>query len=975
MREQVHRVLFVSSLYESFILAEDGHLHERVLGEFMESPTRQPPDLIRVSSGRETLEILRQGRPRVDLVVTSPHVGDMDARTLARAIQEEWLGAPVVVLAYSDAELEAFRSMEGSDGLAGTFLWQGDARILVAIVKAVEDRLNAPADAPRGVPVFLVVEDSVRYYSSFLPVMYSELLNLSASVMAEAGNQLQQYLRLRARPKLLLSTTWEGAWRDFQAYQEHIMGVISDMEFPRDGVRTRDAGPQLVDAIRVVKPEVPIILQSSNPENEAVALRCGTGFLLKGAPDFLHQLRHTLTGHLFFGDFVFRDPSDGRELQRARDLKGFVRGLQTVSASSLAFHAGKHDISRWLRARGEFGLAAHLRPRQVEDYPDLEALRTDVVAAIDGYRRKRNRGTVIPFRRQSFDGEDGVVQLGTGSLGGKGRGLAFASRLLEEVGVRDTFPDVRIRMPPAVVLGTDVFDEFLDAADLRDVALQSDDEELTRRRMLGAPLPEHIREGLHRLLEVWDTPLAVRSSSLLEDSPYHSFAGIYGTWLLPNSHPDVEVRLAQLEEAVKRVYASTFSARARAFLQATPYRLEEEAMAVVVQRLVGRRHGDRFYPDIAGVARSHNVYPHPPAKVEDGVCAAALGLGRTVAEGDACVRFSPVYPEHIPEFGTTELMLDAAQRRFWALQLESSRALTGWRTGGPMARHDLETARRDGTLHAVGSVWSPNNDRVYDGVGRPGTPLVTFAPILKHGLFPLAEVIREILRAGMAGTRFPVEVEFAVDLEPDDGGPPVFGFLQLRPLGSREWDEVRVPDVPEERILCRSGSVLGQGHVRDIVDVVVVDPATFDRSRSQETARDVAWFNRKLVDEGRPYLLLGAGRWGSSQPWLGIPVGWEDISGARVIVEAGLRDVMVTPSQGTHFFQNLVTLQVGYFTVNAGAGEGRVDWPWLAGREATSARGCVRHLHLEEPLEIYMDGARREGVILKPAFGTGPPAM
>lgn len=966
MREQVHRVVFVSSLYESFILAEDGQLHERVLGEFFESPLRQPPDLMRVSSGRETLEILRRGRPRVDLVVTSPHVGDMGANTLAEAVREEWLGVPVVVLAYSDAELEAFRETHGSRQLAGTFLWQGDARILLAIVKAVEDRINAPADTVNGVPVFLVVEDSVRYYSSFLPVIYSELLNLTASIMAEAGNRLQRYLRLRARPKVLLSTTYEGALRDFHDYRSDVMGVISDMEFPMEGRKVRDAGPRLVEAIRRERPDVPIILQSSNPDNEAVARRTGCGFLLKGASDFLHQLRGTLTSHLFFGDFVFRDPADGREIRRAPDLKAMVHGLRTVPAASLAFHAGRHDISRWLRARGEFGLAAHLRPRQVEDYPSLEALRTDVVDAIDGYRRERNRGTVIPFRAETFEGEDGVVQLGTGSLGGKGRGLAFASRLLDEVRVAEAFPDLRVVVPPAVVVGTDVFHQFIDDAGLREVALQSRDEDLTRRRMLGAPLPAHVREGLRRVVEVWEGPVAVRSSSLLEDSPYHSFAGIYGTWLIPNSDLDVEVRLAQLEEAIRRVYASAFSSRARTFIDATPFRLEEEAMAVVIQRLVGRRHGDRFYPDVSGVARSHNVYPHPPARVEDGVVAVALGLGRTVSEGDPCVRFSPAHPEHIPEFGTVELTLEAAQRHFWALDLEGGRALRGWESGGPLCREPLEVALNHGTLGPVGSMWSPENDRIYDGVGRKGTPIVTFAPILKHRQFPLARVVRKLLAAGMAGTRLPVEIEFAVDLEPDDGGLPTVGFLQLRPLGSRDWDEVKVPETDPGELLCESRAVLGQGHLANIHDVVVVDPATFDRSRSQATARDVAWFNRHLRADGRPYLLLGAGRWGSSQPWLGIPVAWEDISGARVIVEAGLRDIRVTPSQGTHFFQNLVTLQVGFFTVNAQEGEGRVDWPWLAARDPVESRGCVRHLRFDEPLEVFMDGATRHGIILKP---------
>jgi DNA-binding NarL/FixJ family response regulator len=969
MREQVHRVLFVSSLYESFILAEDGQLHERVMGEFLASSLLQPPDLMRVSSGAEALALLRRRRPRVDLVIASPQVGDMDAGALARAIHSEGLEVPVVVLGYTEAGVAPFARPDGRGEVFGAFLWQGDARILLAIVKAVEDRLNAPLDAGLGVPVVLVVEDSIRYASSFLPVVYAEVLNLSRAVLAEAGNRLQQMLRLRARPKILLSRSFEEAFRDFKDYRQTVMGVISDVEFPRGGEATATAGVEFTEAIRALQPDVPIILQSSRIENRAIARRIGTDFLLKGAPDFLARLREALTERLFFGDFVFRDPRDGSELIRAADLRSLVECLETIPDASLAFHAGRNDFSRWLRARAEFGLADTLRPRRLEDFPTLADLRAELVGAIDGFRRERNRGTVSVFRADLFDGEEGLVQIGGGSLGGKGRGLAFASRLMDEVRLSNRFPDLRIRVPPAVVLGTEVFERFMAQADLHLSALQSDAEEITRARILASALPDDVREALRAVTRVVDRPLAVRSSSLLEDSPSHSFAGVYSTWLIPNVDPDPVKRAEQLEAAVKRVYASTFTKRSRAFLEATPFRLEEEAMAVIIQRVVGRRHGDHFYPDFAGVARSHNYYPTPPAQSQDGVCAVALGLGKTVSEGEPCLRFAPPYPEHILEMSSVEAMLDASQRDFWALDLSAAPPADGWPVDGPLTRLDLADAEAHGTLTAVASTYSAANERIYDGLGRPGVRLVSFAPMLKHRVFPLSDVVQELLILGMAGTRMPVEIEFAVDLAPEDGGPPEVGFLQLRPLAALSQGDVDIPDADPSTILCETPLALGNGRFDDLFDIVVVDPERFDRSRSRETARHVAEMNQELVRAGRPYLLVGVGRWGSSEPWLGIPVAWEDIAGARVIVEAGLRDLRVTPSQGTHFFQNLVSLNLGFFTVNEAVGEGRVAWSWLMDLPPTREKGAVRHLRLERPLRAFVDGRSRHGIILKPEPG------
>lgn len=969
MREQVRHVLFVASLYESFILAEDGHLHERVLGKFLEASPREPPFLTRVSSGRQALRILKRERPKVDLVIASPHVGDMDASKLAAEISEGGFDVPVVVLGYDHREIETFRDRHGLEGIEAVFLWQGDARILLAIVRAIEDRLNAKWDTQIGVPIFMVVEDSVRFYSSFLPVIYGEILNLTQAVAAESGNRLQRMMRARARPKILLSTNYERALEDFETYQDSIMGVFSDMNFPKGGTHSQMAGRDLVLAIKEMAPDVPIALQSSHESNKIVAKDLGVGFLLKRSPDFLGRLRRYLSEHLFFGDFVFRSAS-GEELDRAPDLKTLVEKLRSVPEESIAYHSRRHDFSRWLRARAEFGLAAKLRPRLLENFADVEDLRGSLVHDMDRYRRERTRGSVNPFRDHLFDGEEGMVQIGGGSLGGKGRGLAFASRLLDEVRLGERFPNVEIVVPPSVVLGTSVFDEFMDENDLRVFSLESEDEGETLARILHAPLPDTVMTSLERVIEVITDPLAVRSSSLLEDSPNQPLAGVYDTWLLPNDANSSKERFRQLVDAVKRVYASTFSKKAGAFLQATSYRTEEEAMAVVIQKIVGARHGDRFYPHISGVARSHNYYPSPPAETEDGIAAVALGLGKTVAEGESCLRFVPMRPEHMLEHSTLEGMLEHAQREFWALQLGQAPPVEGWINEGPLSRFDLKTAEQDGTLGPVGSSYSHENLAIYDGLGRPGVRLVSFAPILKHGVFPLAEIVEELLALGRAGTRLPVEIEFAATMPTERGQPAHFGFLQLRPLAqTREDADVELTGVDPEQVFCESPAVLGHGRVDTLLDWIVVDRNEFQREQSPECAADVARFNAQLKAEGRPYGLIGVGRWGSTHPWLGIPVKWEDISGARVIVEAGFRDARVTPSQGTHFYQNLASFSVGYFTVNANIGEGSVDWDWLKNQPEMESRGCVRHLRFTAPAVAIMNGHERSGMLLKPNDG------
>jgi len=963
MRHRVHQLLLVSSLYDSFILAEDGQVREVILGQFLDNNISQNPDVSRARSGAEALERIRDWG-RIDLVISSMQVGDMDAVDLARRVKKSGSDIPVIMLAYSNRELTDFKARKDVGPLDRIFLWQGDARILLAMVKYAEDQLNVAYDTGvAGVPAIIVVEDNVRFYSSFLPVIYTEVMAHTQGLIAEGLNLSQKILRNRARPKILLCETYEEAWDRFTTYEEHILGVISDIEFPKEGRLYRQAGVELASRMREVRPHLPIMLQSSIPENEELARKVDAKFLLKGSPTLLHDLRRFIVEHCGFGNFKFHGP-DGKVVDQAEDLNSIIDKIRSVPATCLAFHGEHNHFSNWLKARGEFALAEKLRPRRVEDYATLEDLRQDLVQSIVDYRRVRDRVIVADFDRSKKERESCFSRIGGGSLGGKARGLAFVNRLLTEYRVAERFPTVQISVPQSVVLGTDVFDQFLEQNDLADFAVRSSNDTETEARFLGAAFPSEPMRDLEAYLETAEYPLAVRSSGLLEDSPHQPFAGVYETYMLPNNDPDPQVRLLQLLTAVKRVFASAFSQQAKAFLRMTPFRLEEEKMAVILQQVVGHAHGNRFYPDFSGVARSVNFYPTPPIRAEDGVAAVALGLGEAVVSGESCLRFCPKYPRHLVTFSSVDDALKNSQREFFALDLTYASLVPTQHA--ELRRHGLQDAEDDGTLATMGSTYSPDNDVIYDGISRPGLRIVSFAPILKHQMFPLAEILQELLQIGSLGTSSPVEIEFAVDLA--DPGGPRFGFLQMRPLAiSGEQEESRIGDVLASEVICRSESVLGNGSISNLRDAIVIDYHRFDRLRSDEAAQDVARLNAKLQNEGVPYLLIGVGRWGSADPYLGIPVSWDQISGARVIVEAGFRDFKVTPSQGTHFFQNLTSCNIGYFTVNPEAGDGFVDWEWLASQTVVERGEFVSHVRLDKPFRIKMSGKNGDGVILKPA--------
>src|ERR1700688_4743100 len=835
---KVHNILLVSSLYDTFILREDGRLNELLIDQSLDLSLQQIPGITHVSSCAEAAAMARS--QHFNLIVTNLAVGDMNAAQLARDIKQAGLDVPVVVLGYDYREIKNFVARNPLTDIERVFLWQGNARILIAIVKYIEDKRNVLHDTrAMGVPVLLVVEDNIRYYSSFLPVMYTELIKQSRRVIQEGVNVAHKLVRMQARPRILLSTNFEDAARLVQEYRDYLFGVVSDVEFPLEGKLSPEAGFELARMVKSLVPDVPVVLQTGRTEFRPRAHAAGYSFLRKRSPTLLKDLRRILTEEFGFGDFVLRLP-DASEVGRAKDLNELEEQLQKVQAESIVFHAQSNHFSHWLVARTEFALAAKLRPRKVSDFASPEHLRRDLIESIHEYRREQGEVLIGDFKADTFKpSESSFLRIGSGSLGGKARGLAFVRHLLRKSRITRRFPGIRISVPPAVVLATDVFDQFVTENNLLDFALHCEDDAEIQRKFLDAPLSTALNEDLKSFLAAVSHPLAVRSSSLLEDSQYQPFTGVYETFMLGNQQTNSGARLAELVDAIRRVYASTFSAHAKAYVRATPYRLEEEKMAVIVQQVVGSEHGDRFYPDFSGVVRSRNFYPVPPMAFEDGIAAIALGLGRSVVDRGKCLTFCPRYPQNLVQFSSVEDILANSQSEFWALELHgASPELQGTSTdSGHSHRHwqesrfGLDAAEDDGTLQAVASTYSRDNHAIYDGVSRAGTRIVTFAPMLKHRTFPVAEILDDLVRAGEDGLGNPVEIEFAVRLPRQAGQVAEFGFVQIRPLTlARETEELALGDVRPEQLICRSNKVLGNGRIENLHDIVVVDSQRFERS-------------------------------------------------------------------------------------------------------------------------------------------------
>ncbi|MCF8242960.1 MAG: histidine kinase [Melioribacteraceae bacterium] len=966
MKYRIRDILLVSSLYDSFIFEEDGRLYELLRKEYQGLNLSHSPELIQCSSGADAIEIAKEER-RFDLIIATQHIDDMHSIDFAKKARDAGLNIPIVLLGYDNREMSDLINHKEINIFDKVFIWQGDFRILIGMIKYLEDLHNIEADVNNvGVQVIILIEDSVRFYSSYLPIVYTEVLKQSQSLISEGINLSHKFLRMRARPKIILCSNYEDAWKYYEKYKDSILGIISDIDFMRNGKQDPKAGIIFAKNVKDQHPDIPVLLQSNVSENEELAYSIDASFLLKDSPSLLLDLRTFMKEHFSFGDFIFKT-SKGEEVGRAKNLYQLEEQLRLIPEDSLVFHASRNHFSNWLKARTEFFLAHKLRPKKVTDFNSPEDLRKLLIQSVEEFRYSRQLGVVSDFRTDTFDSKSSFARIGGGSIGGKARGLGFVNRLLTDFNIRNKFKDVDLFVPAAVVVGSDVFDHFLEENNLRDFALYcKSDQELFEKFHEAPKFPYGPLRDLQKFIEIVNEPIAVRSSSLLEDSQGQPFAGVYDTFMLPNNHPDRKVRLYQLLSMIKRIYASIYSQRSKDYIKVTSYRLEEEKMAVIIQKVLGGSHGNRYYPEFSGVARSYNFYPNPPLKSSDGIVSVAFGLGKIITEGGNSIRFCPKYPHHLLQFSSIEDTLKYNQKEFFAVNLDKLNEDDELVEDILVKKYPFYSAEEDGTLNLVASTYSHDNEAIYDGTSRQGIRLFTLAPVLKYHVFPLPEILEVLLEMGRWGMGSPVEIEFAVNLSVPRGKPKEFGLLQMRPLViSNELEELDVNNFDDKDLICRSSNVLGNGVINDIYDIVYVDIDRFDRSRSQDVALEITQMNSKLISDNKRYLLIGVGRWGTFDPWLGIPVTWEQISGANTIIESDFKDFNVAPSQGSHFFQNLTSFKVGYFTIDHEQ-KNFIDWNWLKNQEAVEEKNFIRHVKLKEPVLIKINGHENKGVIIKP---------
>lgn len=966
MQFRVRDILLVSSLYDSYIFEEDNRLYELIRQEYQLLNLSHSPELVQVSSGAEAFKMMDEDR-HFDLIITTMHIEDMSVISFAKKMKESGIDIPIVLLGYDNREMIDLISTRDISVFDKVFIWQGDYKIILGIIKFIEDKKNVEHDTKKfGVQSIILVEDSIRFYSSYLPAVYTVVLKQSQSLLSEGINLSHKFLRMRARPKILLCSNYEEAWDYFQKYEEYILGVISDIDFHRDGRPDPKAGLEFAGKVKEHQQDVPVILQSSVPQNEKLAVSVGASFLLKDSPTLLDDLRKLMVKYFSFGDFIFR-LENGDVVGRASNLNELEEELEKVPEESIIYHASRNHFSNWLKARTEFWLAHQLRPKKVTDFNSTNELRRLLIDSVKEFRKSRQIGVISDFNKETFDETTTFARIGGGSLGGKARGLGFVNRLLSDFNIRNRFENVKILVPPAVVIATDVFDQFISDNNLLEFALKyNNDKELKNRFFKAKKFPGYALNSLLEFLEEVNDPIAVRSSSLLEDSQGQPFAGVYETFMLPNNHPDIKVRLKQLLHAIKRIYMSIYFQRSKDYIKVTTYRLEEEKMAVIIQKVVGSNHNGKYYPEFSGVAKSYNFYPNPPLKSHDGIVSVAPGLGKYIVDGGISFRFCPKYPNHILQFATIDDLLNYSPHEFFALILNDN-LKNKINEDDLIKKFNLFEAVKDGTLDYTGSTYSIDNNSLYDGTDRDGTKLFTLAPILKQKVFPLPEILSLLLDMGSWGTGSPVEIEFAVNLTVPEEKPKEFALLQMRPLVvSNEIEELELESFEKESLLGKSDQVLGHGVVNDIKDIVFVDQKKFDRKNTVKVAHEIAQYNSKMLNNKTPYLLIGVGRWGTLDPWLGIPVTWEMINGARTIIESNFSDFNVTPSQGSHFFQNLTSFKIGYFTINELDEQGFIDWEWLENQNVIEHKEFTKHIRVENPITIKINGHKSKGIIIKP---------
>ena len=983
MTRRIYNVLIIANPYDAFMLEDDGRVDEKIFNEYTELGLRYPPSFTQVSTIEEAAEALRT--TKFDLVICMPGNADNDAFDVARDVKKHSPEIPCVVLTPFSHGITRRVENEDMSIFDYVFCWLGNTNLILSIIKLIEDRMNLEHDIQEaGVQMILLVEDSIRFYSSVLPNLYSYILAQSQRFATEALNPHSATLRMRGRPKVVLARTYDEAWSIYQKYPDNTLGVISDCRFPRHepdrsqggglaAEKDPEAGFRLLKAIRDNDEYIPMIMQSSESKNRERAESNRIAFVDKNSKKMNIDLRNLLAEHFGFGDFIFRDPKTKQEIMRVRNLKELQDNIFTIPNDSMLYHVSRNHMSRWLCARAIFPVSQFLKTVTWHKLQDVDAHRQIIFDAIVQYRRMKNIGVVALFKRDQFDAYSHFARIGDGSLGGKGRGLAFLDNIIKKHPEFNEFEGVKVSIPKTVVLCTDVFDEFMDSNNLYQIALSDASDEEILQHFLRAQLPDKYIADFFAFFEATRSPIAIRSSSLLEDSHYQPFAGIYSTYMIPYLDDKYQM-LQMMAAAIKSVYASVYYKDSKAYMTATSNVIDQEKMAVILQEVVGKQYGNHYYPNISGVLRSLNYYPINDETAEEGIASLALGLGKYIVDGGQTLRVCPYHPTQILQMSEMDIALKETQTRFYALDMEHTGTEFQVDDSFNIKKLKVKEADADGSLRYIASTFDFSDQRIYDGYYEGGRKIISLCGVLQQEVFPLPELLQMSMKYGQEGMRRPVEIELACNINDEatrdeEGRMHVGGefyLLQIRPIvDSKQVLNEDLSKIPDEQCLLRSHNSLGHGISEDVVDVVYVKTdENFSAQNNPYVANDIERINRKFLAEGKNYVLIGPGRWGSSDYWLGIPVKWPHISAARVIVEAGLENYRVDPSQGTHFFQNLTSFGVGYFTVNSFKNEGVYNKALLDSMPAIEETQYVRHVRFDRPLKIMMDGMKQEGLVV-----------
>ena len=962
MTHRIFNVLIIANPYDAFMLEDDGRVDEKIFNEYTELGLRYPPTFTQVSTMVEASEVL--STTSIDLVICMPGNADNDAFTVARAVKREFPDIPCVVLTPFSHGITQRIMNEDLSIFEYVFCWLGNTNLILSIIKLIEDKMNLEHDIDEaGVQMILLVEDSIRFYSSILPNLYSYILTQSQSFATEALNSHTATLRMRGRPKVVLARTYEEAMDYFVRFPENILGVISDCRFPKGGVKDSEAGLKLLSEFHRRAPFLPLIMESSETENAEKAEKLGFRFIDKNSKKMNIDLRNIMAEHMGFGDFIFRDPKTHEEIRRIRNLKELQDNIFSIPNDSMLYHLSRNHVSRWLCARAIFPVSEFLKTVTLEKLRDVDLHRQIIFDAIVQYRHMKNVGTVAVFKRDRFDAYSHFARIGDGSLGGKGRGLAFLDNIIKTHPEFNEFEGVKVSIPKTVVLCTDVFDQFMDNNNLYQLALSDAPDEEILQAFIKAQLPDQFIDDFKTFFEAIRHPIAIRSSSQLEDSHYQPFAGIYSTYMIPYLE-DKDEMLRMLAAAIKSVYASVYFKDSKAYMTATRNVIDQEKMAVILQEVVGKQYGDHFYPNFSGVLRSINYYPLGYEKSEEGIASLALGLGKYIVDGGQTLRVSPYHPAQVLQTSDMEIALRQTQTQFYALDMKRVGVDFKVDDGFNILKLKVKDAENDGALNFIASTYDANDRVIRDGLYDGGRKIVSFNGVLRHGVFPLPELLKLSMHHGADSMRRPVEVEFACTLNDDRTGE--FYLLQIRPIvDSKQVLDQDIMAIPDDKCLLRSHNSLGHGVSDDIVDVVYVKTdENFTASDNPVVAMEVERINKKFLADGKNYVLVGPGRWGSSDSWLGVPVKWPHISAAKLIVETTLKNYSVDPSQGTHFFQNLTSFGVGYFTIDENKGMGFFRKEILDAMPAVEETPHVRHVRFSKPLHIMMDGMKQEGLVI-----------